>query len=37
MIPDKLKNGSSREQIREKLKKYFGISEKGASQNIRSD
>ena len=34
MILDNLENGSSREQIREKLGKYFGMSEKRASEYL---
>ena len=34
MILDNLENGSSREQIREKLEKYFGMSEKKASEYL---
>ena len=34
MILDNLENGSSRKQIGRKLEKYFGMSEKGASEYL---
>ena len=35
MILDNLENGSSREQIQKKLERYFGMSEKGASEYLK--
>ena len=35
MILDNLENGRSRKQIGRKLEKYFGMSEKGASEYLK--
>ena len=34
IILDNMENGSSREQIQKKLERYFGMSEKGASEDL---
>ena len=34
IILDNMENGSSREQIQKKLERYFGMSEKGASEYL---